>query len=116
MDKYEARREMKQKLSEHLNKMPHFKYGKDTLFIEQQKYATGSLALRILDESGSVWGMLSTNIPAESEMLGAGEFFAKTWSENEDWSKAALASGLFVDTGDRMPTGFVFAPIWRINF
>ncbi len=39
----------------------------------------------------------------------------KTWSENEAFAKAALATGLFEDTGKRFPTGFVEAQIWKLK-
>jgi len=116
MDKMEARRQAKQMMRKHLSKMPHYKWGKDTYYIEQTYYADSNAAIRILMESGETWGMLSANIPMWAGLLKPGQFFAKTWSENEDWSKAALASGLFIDTGEGCLTGFVRAPIWQMNF
>jgi hypothetical protein len=57
---------------------------------------------------------LSVNLPDADYELAPGEFFAKTWSENEDIAKLALASGLFEDTGRRVPTGWVEAQVWKI--
>ena len=42
------------------------------------------------------------------------EIIVKTWSENEETSRCALASGLFRDTGKRVSTGFVQAQIWEV--
>jgi len=44
------------------------------------------------------------------------EVIIKNWSENEDVAKAALESGYFTDTGKRVATGFVQAPIWEVDF
>jgi hypothetical protein len=44
-----------------------------------------------------------------------GEIFVKTWSENAGWFKKVLDTGLFEDTGKRVPTGFVEAQIWRFT-
>ena len=44
-----------------------------------------------------------------------GEFAVRTWSKNESVAKAALASGIFEDTGKRIPTGFVEAQVWRFK-
>lgn len=41
------------------------------------------------------------------------EILAKTWSENEEIARAVLASGLFMDTGKRIKTGFVEAQVWE---
>ena len=56
---------------------------------------------------------LTVNIP-EAE-IADDEIIVKTWSENEGIAKDALASGLFEDTGRRIPTGFVEAQVWRVR-
>lgn len=65
-------------------------------------------------ESGETIAVLSVNLPDDKQVLQPGCFFAKTWSENERIAETALASGLFVDTGLRVPTGYVSAQVWRI--
>ena len=68
-------------------------------------------AVQLIDETeGCPFCMLSVNMSAE---LGDEEFVVKDWSENEEVAVAALASGLFVDTGRKVQVGFVEAPIWR---
>ena len=64
---------------------------------------------------GAVAAILTVNIPECDKLLRPGEFFVKTWSENETIAKEALASGLFVDTGRRVESGFVEAQIWRFS-
>jgi|SRR5579862_1416045 len=56
---------------------------------------------------------LTVNLPNNNKMLNKGEFFVKTWSENEMIANDALKSGLFVDTGRRVETGYVEAQIWK---
>lgn len=116
MNIFEERRRHRAYIKDTL-KLPSFKWGKDTYYIDSRgMYVNGTPYVQCLMENGGCWGILSCNLPKETAMLGAGEFFAKTWSENEGWSQAALDSGIFVDTGVRVRTGFVEAQIWRFNF
>lgn len=74
----------------------------------------GKLAVELVAESGEEIGMLSVNIPECSHELSDGEFFAKTWSENEEIAEDALASGIFRDTG-RRSSNIVNAQIWTFQ-
>ena len=65
----------------------------------------------LLDDEGDQWTTLVANLPVLD--LERGEFPVKTWSENEVLREPLLASGIFVDTGKRIPTGFVTAELWR---
>lgn len=52
----------------------------------------------------------------DSSTLAPDCFYVKTWSENEELSKEALASGLFTQRDD-LPvarSGYVTAPVWQI--
>lgn len=73
----------------------------------------GATAVVLECENGEPLATLSVNV--EGAKLGEGEFIAKTWSENEEIAKAALDSGLFEDTGRRVPTGWVEAQVWRLK-
>jgi hypothetical protein len=85
-------------------------YGEVRLYLAP--YAEGKrVALVALDQTGEQVGVLTTNLPEIP--LEAGEFFVKTWSENEELAKAAMESGWFNDTGKRHKTGFVEAQIWK---
>ena len=83
--------------------------------VEQAQYHNGRLAL-LLTGTGQYAcepiGKLTVNL-SDDDPLANGEFFVKTWSENERIAEDALASGLFVDTGRRVPTGRVEAQVWR---
>jgi hypothetical protein len=74
----------------------------------------GKLAVELVGENGEPIAMLSVNIPESSHMLGENEFFAKTWSENEEIAEDALQSGIFRDTG-RTSDGFLKAGIWTFS-
>lgn len=63
-------------------------------------------------EDGEPWCTLTCNIPGT--VLADNEILVKTWSENEETAKCALASGLFRDTRKRVSTGFVQAQIWEV--
>ena len=61
------------------------------------------------------YAVLSVNLPESQAALKPGEFFAKTWSENAQIAEMALATGLFEDTGRRVPTGYVEAQVWKLR-
>jgi hypothetical protein len=65
----------------------------------------------LMDDEEDEWATITTNIVGLA--LESGEFPVKTWSENEILREPLLASGLFVDTGKRVSTGFVEAELWR---
>jgi hypothetical protein len=74
----------------------------------------GRLAIRIvtvLDE----YPFADLTVNLIEKPLEKNEIFVKTWSENEVIAKACMATGLFEDTGKRVPTGFVQAQVWRIK-
>jgi len=83
-----------------------------------ERYKEGALALLLVitdgENAGDDFGTLTVNIP--DVLLRGHEVLIKNWSENEEMAKAALESDLFIDTGKRVATGFVEAPIWEINF
>lgn len=82
------------------------------------KYADGNVCVRMTEEDPDFgpmpYGVLSVNIPESSGMLGKGEFFAKSWSENGQLFKAAIGSGLFADTGRKARCGMCEAPVLRV--
>jgi hypothetical protein len=74
----------------------------------------GGCAVELVDGNGEPITMLSVNLPEFAPLLGDGEFFAKTWSENEEIAKDALFSGIFRNTG-RTGGGIVNAQIWTFR-
>lgn len=89
-------------------------YGRMNLCVfDVRCYENGRPALRLLSAlDGEPFGTLTVNIPEASVL--SGEIIVKTWSENEAMAAAALASGLFRDTGRRIHTGFVQAQVWEV--
>ena len=71
----------------------------------------GAPAMELWDEQGAYVVLLSTYLPGVE--LGSNEFTIKNWTENSRVAEDALASGHFEDTGRRIATGFVQAPVWR---
>lgn len=71
-----------------------------------------SIELIMDDYEGEPFCTLTCNLPDVE--LNNREVLIKTWSENEEVSECARKSGLFRDTGKRVPTGFVQAEIWEV--
>ena len=78
--------------------------------IETRYVDSGRIAL-LAKHNGEDFAMITCNLPLY--VFQPGEFAVKTWTENA-WVPQLLASGLFIDTGKTIPTGFVQAPIWRM--
>ncbi len=91
-------------------------YG-ENLRLVLDSYKGGARAIRVVHDDEELgeepYGVLTVNLPGTA--LGEDEILVKTWSENEPFRAPALASGLFEDTGRRVPTGFVAAEIWRLH-
>lgn len=78
------------------------------------EYHDGNLAMLatlVFDDTGEENVAVSTNLPNHASMLKGGMFFAKNWSEGAPTFNALIKSGELVDTGARVPTGFVSAPV-----
>ena len=85
---------------------------REEVSIVASRYTKGNrLALTLVSEDGSPWGNLTVNLP--DAPLADDEILVKTWSENAFYREPALNSGLFVDTGRRVPTGMALAEVWR---
>lgn len=74
----------------------------------------GALGVALIDADGQMQWVLSVNLPA-APRPGFGQFYAKTYSENEEVARRALASGLFTRTGMSIASGFVEVPVWTIG-
>jgi len=84
-----------------------------TLKIYQSEYTNGRPAIYLV-EDGMLFATVSVNLINESPRDG--EFFVKTWLENEIIAPYVLEhTDLFEDTGKVAPTGRVQAPIWRFK-
>ena len=77
----------------------------------------GAIAIQLVDDEDPSEPMatFSTNLVPYGASVAEDEFCVKTWSENEVLVAPMLATGLFEDTGRRVPSGHVVAPVWRIK-
>ena len=83
-------------------------YGEAT--ISETHYTTNERKCIILNtKMGRI--TLTTNV--SDARLEKGEFCIKNWSENVEVAEDAINSGLFIDTGKKIHSGHVLAPIWR---
>lgn len=83
----------------------------ETLNIIEARYTDGAPAILLEDEEGDAYATFSTNL--DDTNRAEGEVLVKTWSENEDLRQPMLDTGLFEDTGRRVPNGFIEAEVWR---
>ena len=84
----------------------------NTVFAVGQ-YQNGRVAVQLVDaKTSEPFATLTVNIPQAT--VSDKEIIVKTWTENEPVARAALESGLFQDTGKRIPTGFSQAQIWKV--
>lgn len=91
-----------------------FAVGKDMVRLREYQYANGRMALRVITATtGEPYATLTVNVP--EAMIAEDELIVKAWGENEDVARAALATGLFVDTGRRLSTGFMEAQVWKLT-
>jgi len=85
----------------------------------EHQYNDGNLCIlaeRVFDDGETERTPISVNIPNEAyNLMGEGEFFLKNWSEGEETAKALIDSGILIDSGSSVPTGYVRAPIVTIK-
>ena len=79
--------------------------------------AGGVINIQLVDDGNPAepWATFSTNLVPCGATEASDEFCVKTWSENEALVAPMLATGLFEDTGRRVPTRYVVSPVWRIK-
>ncbi len=85
----------------------------------EHKYNDGNrciLAERVFEDGEKERTPISVNIPNEAyNLIGEGEFFLKNWSEAEEAAKALIDSGVIIDSGSSVQTGFIRAPIVSVK-
>ena len=72
---------------------------------------TGLPVYVLLTPDGAMYGRVSVNLDTT---LLPGEFLVKNWSENEGLLEALVEAGAVVDTGRRIPSGYVDIPVVRL--
>lgn len=92
--------------------MIRFMMGKRALFLQKGVYENERTAIVVLTDTGSRYAVLTVNFPGTP--LDSDEVLIKTWSENTDIAKTVLETGLFIDTGRRIRTGFYEAQVWKV--
>ena len=90
--------------------------GRTTILVGRYP-AGGAIAIQIVsdDELMEPMATFSTNLVPYGAQVSNDEFCVKTWSENEVFVLPMLSTGLFEDTGKRVPSGYVVSPVWRIK-
>jgi len=85
------------------------------LALKTTQYTHSKQRALLLEDAvtGEPWATVTTNIFGAE--LADNEICVKTWSENEPFREPLLATGLFEDTGRRIPTGNAEAEVWRIR-
>lgn len=78
--------------------------------LHQAQYDNGRVAI-VIDEGR--YAKLTVNV--HDQPLASGHLHIKTWGENEHLRESALATGLFEDTGERAPCGWVQAEVWKFK-
>lgn len=82
--------------------------------VVQGEYPNKRIALHCSGLDGEPFGAITVNVP--DQPLEEGEFFVKTWNENQWVPQLLNAPNLQLeDTGKRASTGYVEAQIWRFK-
>lgn len=91
-------------------------YGSATILVGRYPVG-GAIAVQLVanDEPAEPMATFSTNLVPSGAQVSCDEFCVKTWSENEVLVAPMLSTGLFEDTGKRVPYGYVVSPVWRIK-
>lgn len=92
--------------------------GKYKLHLRKGTYSNQKIALRLIDfEDGMPFATLTVNLPESGFLLGPGEFFVKTWSENAPVVEALRTqTDIFFDTGKKAVIGpGSVAEVWKFT-
>lgn len=92
-------------------------HGQEMAVVETGAWANGLPVIDLMDANGERWSRLSLNVDMGTDTLPTPSPIAliKTWGENEQVRESLLACGVFADTGERIPSGYVQIEVWAIN-
>lgn len=76
--------------------------------LQEARYGNNRVAI-LIDEGR--FAKLTTNVAGRAP--APGHIHVKAWEENERLRAPSLATGLFEDTGQRVPCGFAEAEVWK---
>lgn len=89
-------------------------HNSNSLSVWKTTYEENDAPAYLLKAGEELETIISVNDGPTSTMLAkTNRFLAKTYSENEPYRDSLLNSGLFRDTGGRVPSGFVKLEIWE---
>lgn len=91
-------------------------HGTVDLLLRKGSYAGQKIALMLIkEEDGTPFATITVNVPIQGHQLQPGEFFIKSWSENEAVINALRKKDdIFLDTGRRVDVSqFAQAEIWK---
>ncbi|MGP0171256.1 hypothetical protein ACSVIJ_05160 [Pseudomonas sp. NCHU5208] len=83
------------------------------LSLQPDLYKNQSSAIRLFEEDGEPYCVLSVFI--ENADIRDDEICVPSWSIPQAVLQELIATGRFVDTRRRVPTGFVEASVWRVT-
>lgn len=86
--------------------------GEYLVLFETQYANNGRVAYLLQTTAGEPWCDVTVNLP--EVQLGDGQFAVKTWGEQQMMREPLLSSGVFRDTGRRVPAGFAQAEVWTL--
>jgi len=90
-------------------------HGHEIFMVKGSYEANGATAISVFSEEDGFlesFGVLTVCIP-EVPAPSGNKVIVKTWSENEIFSEL-IDLGIFKNTGETIPTGYVFAEVWEI--
>lgn len=101
-----------------MNEIPTIKfefYGEEVELIPSfGRYGNGRLAITFEDyNTGEPFGTATINMP--DAHLNDGEFFIKTWSENEQLAEALIKQGWIKSTGRDVVSGYVTVTAFKAH-
>jgi len=88
-------------------------YRGENLYFQLRRYAGKRMRIDLVTSDNVPYATLTTNIPEQE--LEDREVIIKSWAENDDICQVVKRTGLFKDTGKRVPGSFVQAEIWAIR-
>ncbi|MGH6639174.1 MAG: hypothetical protein ACREXN_01115 [Polaromonas sp.] len=96
-----------------MNPIASFKVNGRDINLFGCRYSVGPARWFVLaTDEGEPFGTVTVNVPGYP--LADDEVLVKTWEENAPARQPLLNSGVFSDTGKRVPCGYVEAEVWKL--
>lgn len=85
----------------------------DTYLLTGSLYQADRSPALQLSKDGEPWMTLTCCLPEHA--LAHGQVLIKSWGENEGVAENLIESGVLIDTGERVPTGFCEAMVCTLG-